>query len=102
MFEENDDKEIAFENAIKCAISAYTDKIISNESDLLGICLYGTEKNENFNDFKGVYVLQPLDIPDAQRILSLEEILEKWKENNVFEFGFYDDEFPLADALWTC
>eukprot|EP01091_Cochliopodium_minus_P020778 TRINITY_DN918_c0_g1_i1.p1 TRINITY_DN918_c0_g1~~TRINITY_DN918_c0_g1_i1.p1 ORF type:complete len:146 (-),score=29.91 TRINITY_DN918_c0_g1_i1:153-590(-) len=91
MFVENDDNEIAFENALKCAISAFTDKIISNESDLLGICFYGTEKSDNFNDFKGVYVLQSLDIPDAQRILSLEEILEGFKENKTFEYGYYKE-----------
>jgi ATP-dependent DNA helicase 2 subunit 1 len=42
MFERNDKGEIPFHNAIKCAIATLTDKIISSDSDLMGICFYGT------------------------------------------------------------
>jgi ATP-dependent DNA helicase 2 subunit 1 len=42
MFEETLEGEIPFHNAVKCAISTLTDKIISSESDLVGICFYGT------------------------------------------------------------
>jgi hypothetical protein len=42
MFVKNDDDEIPFHNAVKCAISTITDKIISSENDLIGVCFYGT------------------------------------------------------------
>jgi ATP-dependent DNA helicase 2 subunit 1 len=42
MFEENDSGEVPFVNAVKCAIATLTDKIISSDSDLLGIAFYGT------------------------------------------------------------
>lgn len=42
MFIKTENNEIPFYNALKCAISTLTDKIISSENDLIGICLYGT------------------------------------------------------------
>ena len=42
MFKANERGEIPFHNAIKCVISTITDKIISSENDLIGICFYGT------------------------------------------------------------
>lgn len=92
MFEKNEKDEIPFENALKCVISTYTDKIISSDSDLLAVCFYGTvccavisvlyiltrtiqKEKKNLNDFPYIYVLQDLDAPDAQRILDLENLL---------------------------
>jgi hypothetical protein len=42
MFERNDRGEMPFHNAVKCAIATLTDKIISSENDLVGVCFYGT------------------------------------------------------------
>ena len=42
MFELNDRGEVPFHNAVKCAIATLTDKIISSENDLVGVCFYGT------------------------------------------------------------
>lgn len=96
MFEKNEQGEIPFQNAIKCAIATLTDKIISSETDLLGICLYGTvcacfillflrfwttfwfikqKTKKNPNDFDNIMVLMDLDVPDAQNIIDLENIL---------------------------
>lgn len=47
MFEENDAGEVPFVNAVKCAIATLTDKIISSDSDLLGIAFYGTVRAFN-------------------------------------------------------
>jgi len=97
-------RQIPFHNAVKCAISTVTDKIISSESDLVGVCFYGTVRRlcfsiylslsllfvvslihsynraqqaekKNLNEFEGIYVLHDLDLPDAQRILDLEALL---------------------------
>jgi len=70
--------EIPFHNSIKCAIATLTDKIISSDSDLVGVCLYGTKQKRNLNDFESIYVLQDLDVPDAHRIIELESILSKF------------------------
>jgi hypothetical protein len=42
MYRKNAQGEIPLHSAIKCAIATLTEKIISNENDLVGICFYGT------------------------------------------------------------
>ncbi|GAM24158.1 hypothetical protein SAMD00019534_073330, partial [Acytostelium subglobosum LB1] len=92
-------KERAFDNAIKCLIQTITDKIITSDSDLIGLCLYGTDKNKNLNDFENIYVMFDLDIPDPKTILLLEDILEA--DYSSFG-GSTTKEFAFCDALWTC
>lgn len=58
MFKPNDKDEIPFKNSLKCAIATMTDKIISSDTDLLGVCFYGTEQKKNLNEFENIYVLQ--------------------------------------------
>ncbi|ELR22853.1 ATPdependent DNA helicase ii, 70 kDa subunit (ku70) superfamily protein [Acanthamoeba castellanii str. Neff] len=111
MFELNDRGEMPFHNAVKCAIATLTDKIISSENDLVGVCFYGTEKKNNPNDFEGIYVLQELDVPDAQRIMDLEGLLPAGHPigsltlavgDDFTPFGHCSADFPFCDALWTC
>lgn len=40
--------------------------------------LFQKEK-KNLNDFEGIYVAQDLDVPDAQRIIDLENLKGKFK-----------------------
>jgi len=42
MFQENDAGEVAFHSAVRGAIEMMTRKIISSDSDLMGVCFYGT------------------------------------------------------------
>ena len=58
MFEPNERDEVPFHNAVKCAIATMTDKIISSDTDLLGVCFYGTTQKQNLNEFDHLYVLQ--------------------------------------------
>jgi ATP-dependent DNA helicase 2 subunit 1 len=99
MFEETLESEIPFHIAVKCAISTLTDKIISSESDLVGVCFYGTREKNNPNDFENIFVFSELDVPDAQKIIDLETLL---KSDFSKEFGHCEGEFPFCDALWTC
>lgn len=100
MFVEDENGEKPFHNAIRCAAEALQDKIISSDSDLVGICFYGTVRfpgnismehrfwaltsglpfliqkhKQNINDLDGIYAWQELDVPDAEKILALEELL---------------------------
>lgn len=93
--------EIPFYNSVKAAISFITDKIISSDSDLIGITFFGTGQQKNLNDFSNIYVYQDLDVPDAQRIIDLEKLLAPnfdFKET----FGGHVDSVPFGDVLWTC
>lgn len=55
---QTDDGEIPFENAVKCATAALSDKIISSDTDLVGVCFFGTRENKNPNNFDNIYVFQ--------------------------------------------
>ncbi|PRP84411.1 hypothetical protein PROFUN_08091 [Planoprotostelium fungivorum] len=100
MFVKNEAGEIPFHNAIKCAMATLTDKIISSDSDLVGICLYGTKKKKNTNEFEGVYIFHDLDNPDAQVILDCESIIAGDKFDQTV--GSTHKNFTFSDALWTC
>ncbi|KAF9977627.1 X-ray repair cross-complementing protein 6 [Actinomortierella ambigua] len=76
MHEVNEDGESPFKMAIKCAKSVQMNKIISSESDLIGIMVYGVEKTKNASNFENICVLQDLDIPDASGIKQLEALEE--------------------------
>jgi len=101
MFVKNEDGEIPFDNAIKCAISTLTDKIISSENDLIAVCFYGTREKRNPNDFDSIYLLVDLDTPDAKIILELETLLSK-QETFMKRFGHSSNKLIFADVLWTC
>ncbi|KYQ90183.1 ATP-dependent DNA helicase [Tieghemostelium lacteum] len=102
MFESNENNEIPFYNAIKCLIQTITDKIITSESDLLGVCFYNTDKKKNINDFENIYVLFDLDVPDPKIILTLEDIIENESFQKTFGSNQNSQDFPFCDALWTC
>jgi len=37
------------------------------------------EKKKNPNDFESIFVVQDLDVPDAQRIMELENLIREFK-----------------------
>src|SRR5690242_7893801 len=47
-------------NAIKCASSTLQDKVISSDTDMIGVCFYGTREKNNTNDFDNILVFQEL------------------------------------------
>lgn len=70
----SEESEAPIESAIRCAIDLLCDKIISSDSDLVGVCFFNTSDHENPMDLPGVHIFQELDVPDARRILQLEEL----------------------------
>lgn len=96
-----DGNESAFEICLKCAHNVLMSKIISSDKDLVGIIFFGTGKHKNLNDFENVYNFQELDLPDANRILELENLSSHGLNKFNDTFG-HCNEFELADALWSC
>ena len=94
----DDDKRTAFQKTLHCAKNVLMSKIISSDKDLVGVILFGTGKSNNSSDFPNVYDLQCLDMPDADRILQLEE-MEK-SETFDTDYGGHSESFALSDALW--
>lgn len=96
----DEDEFSPFQKCMKCAKSVMMNKIISSDKDLLGIVLYGTNKHQNSSDFKNIYTLQELDMPDANRILQIEG-LEKGTIDFEQDFG-HSSSYALSDAFWEC
>jgi len=103
MFENNNDtNETPFEICLKCLHNVLMSKIISSDKDLLGVVFYGSDQHKNSSEFKNVYYFQELDLPDAKRILQVEELQKPEKlENFEQEYG-HNDTFAFSDALWAC
>ncbi|KAF9362451.1 X-ray repair cross-complementing protein 6 [Mortierella sp. NVP85] len=100
MLKPSEDGEIPFYTAMKCAMTVQLNKIISSESDLVGIVLYGTEKSKNPNNFEHIYVLQDLEAPDVNKIQQLESIDDK-TINFDDEFGTSNGKYTLGEIFWT-
>lgn len=105
--ESDDDNELetGFQLVMRACQRFYQSKIISNDKDLSGIILYGTEKNKNPYDFNNIYILHDLAQPSAERIVQLENLSNKDTYKKSFEdlFGSTPSKgYSLNEALWTC
>lgn len=65
--------------ALKCAHQLMQQRIISNPKDMMGILLFGTEKTDlkdGDSTFQHCYLLSDLDVPSAQDVKQLRDLLE--------------------------
>ncbi|CAG8571869.1 16687_t:CDS:10, partial [Dentiscutata heterogama] len=96
------DEDSPFKSAIRCASTVMMNKIItSNDTDLMGVMLFGTEKSQNALEKKHIYVLQPIDLPDIHRIIELNDIASGQIDFSQ-EYGNANEEVPLGDVFWAC
>ncbi|KAH7049058.1 SPOC like C-terminal domain-containing protein [Linnemannia elongata] len=100
MLQPDEEGDIPFYTAIKCAKQVQLNKIISSDSDLIGVVLYGTRQAKNANNFAHIYVLQDLDVPDVGKIQQLEAI-EEQRTNFDEEFGTSNGDYTLGEMFWT-
>ncbi|KAJ1543826.1 X-ray repair cross-complementing protein 6, partial [Nowakowskiella sp. JEL0078] len=87
--------ETRFQQSLKVVETTLTNKIIQSETDLVGVLLFGTKRSRNTSNFENLFLLQNLDVPDANRILELQKLqkcnpLEKTGDASA-EFGSSDD-----------
>eukprot|EP00762_Andalucia_godoyi_P007219 ANDGO_08067.mRNA.1 ATP-dependent DNA helicase II subunit 1 len=54
--------------------STYSKKILSAENDRVAVLFFGAQRSKNHVQQEGVYVLQDLDVPSAERIIELENL----------------------------
>lgn len=103
--EDDADLKTGFQLIMRACQRFYQSKIISNDKDLSGIILYGTEKHRNAFDFKHIYILHELGQPSAERIIELENLSKKetFRKNSENLFGSNSSKnYSLNEALWTC
>lgn len=77
--------------AIKCAYQIMQQRIISSPKDMMGVLLFGTEQSK-FHDedsssrgsatYPHCYLLSDLNVPAAEDVLALREIVENANEGN--------------------
>jgi len=105
--EDDEDAQLTtgFQLVMRACQRFYQSKIISNDKDLSGIILYGTENSLNAFDFKHIYILHELAQPSAERIIQLETLLNKETYKKTYNdlFGSTQSKgYSLNEALWTC
>ena len=69
--------------ALKCAYQLMQQRIISNPKDMMGILLFGTEKTDlkdGDSTFQHCYLLSDLDVPSANDVKQLRDLLEDEEE----------------------
>jgi ATP-dependent DNA helicase 2 subunit 1 len=73
------DRDSPTSAALKCAYQLMQQRIISNPNDMMGILLFGTEKTQLSDadtTFQHCYLLADLDVPSAQDVKRLRELVE--------------------------
>ncbi|CAD7701865.1 unnamed protein product [Ostreobium quekettii] len=92
-----------FELALRVAKDMLKVRIQASESDEIAVVFYGTETSQNPSQFQNVHVFLDLDVPDAMRICSLDELtVEKFQSE--IQSQSVSKERPveaLKYALWT-
>ncbi|KAL8626542.1 hypothetical protein Q9189_007769 [Teloschistes chrysophthalmus] len=93
--------------ALKCAYALMQQRIISNPNDMMGLLLYGTEKSK-FNDeddssgnlaYPHCYLLNDLDIPAAEDVKALKNLVEDEDEFNELIVPS-DEKVAMANVLF--
>lgn len=102
MFAPNDkfQQSSAFQAAMKCISSTMKNKIISSETDRIGVICFHTGKAKNPAGFPQIYLLQELNVPDAPSILEIEKYANK-PNSFIDKFGSSESEFPFGNVFWT-
>ncbi|KAL6702658.1 ATP-dependent DNA helicase II subunit 1 [Coniothyrium glycines] len=73
------DRDSPASAALKCAYQLMQQRIISNPNDMMGILLFGTEETDlkdGDSTFQHCYLLSDLDIPSAQDVKRLRDLVE--------------------------
>ncbi|KAF2434498.1 putative DSB repair complex subunit Ku70 [Tothia fuscella] len=78
------DSDSATHAALKCAYQLMQQRIISNPNDMMGILLFGTQRDrfmdDKYNPYPHCYVLTELEIPDAQNVKKLRDLVNDEEE----------------------
>ncbi|XP_002160929.3 X-ray repair cross-complementing protein 5 isoform X1 [Hydra vulgaris] len=102
MVENSIDGATLFQTCFKCLHSVLLSKIISREKDLIGVVLFGTNVKKNESDFDNIYEYQSLDMPEANQILKVENLLSEKPIKEFIKHLGHSNSFSISEALWAC
>ena len=94
----------AFSAALKCASATMQNKIISSENDRVGVLFYNTSESKNPAGFPGIFLMLPLDIPDAPGIRELERFAKRpelFRETYCKAGAADARELPFGNVFWS-
>lgn len=97
------DRDSPTSAALKCAYHLMQQRIISNPNDMMGILLFGTEKTDlgdGDNTFQNCYLLSDLNVPCAQDVKRLRDLVEN--EDEAAELLRPADEPPSIATVLFC
>lgn len=96
-----EDEESSFKKAVRCAHATMMRKIISSDQDLSAVVLYNTKESKNNIDVPGIYILQELERPGAEKVLQLEELMGMSDSKFEKEYG-HSNNANIHETLWVC
>jgi len=81
---EDDDTEL--QCALRVVYSTLQKKIFASPNDVIGVLLFGTEKNHQIKDFENLSLILPLDVAEGKYINQIEEYAFDLKNLDVILF----------------
>ncbi|TMW66490.1 hypothetical protein Poli38472_004255 [Pythium oligandrum] len=78
-------------------------KVVASDNSLLSVVFFGSGKRAETNTLEGIYELQSLGYPSAQRIKELQALLESGHDlQSEFQSLDNTDKLAFSNALWHC
>ena len=101
------EKDTPISAALKCAYALMQQRIISNPNDMMGVLLYGTKETKFPNDttsrsslsYPNCYLLTDLDIPAAEDVRALRDIVEDEEESSKILIPS-EERVPMSNVLF--
>ncbi|KAH9599091.1 Ku70/Ku80 [Trypanosoma melophagium] len=97
-----------FQNALRCVLKLYQDKIITSCKDVVGLALYNTRVKHNIYDIPGVYLFHPFEFLGIHCLQEMEELVAAGEVDSLAYERFekkvghsQEGETQLSDVLWA-
>ncbi|KAK4323484.1 hypothetical protein Pmani_005799 [Petrolisthes manimaculis] len=99
--QEEEEEATPFLCSIKAAHATLMRKVVSSDGDLVSVVLFNTRETSNPIDLPGIYVLQDMERPGAEKILGLEKLMSMNDANFNKDYG-HTTSATIHDALRVC
>ena len=97
---EDCDSTSSIDSVLRAALSFMKTKIITSDTDKIGLVLFGCAKTSNSLNLPNICIMQHLDTPDAATIKNFQSQIETFESD--FGFAPNAERQPLYEALWAC
>lgn len=107
MHQKREDNDTELQCALRVVYSTLKKKIFASPNDVIGVLLFGTEKNHQIKDFENLSLILPLDVAEGKYINQIEEYAFDLKnlETEIGPLKTNDGtprKFAIHEALWQC